>query len=82
MVALRVRISVCVRDPRPVDWSEGVRGRSAAAEEVAKLDVAGADDARRLGSSLPVSILLVAPVEALNVLFAAALGGGKMLARS
>ena len=49
-------------------------------EEVAALDDAGAGDARHLGSSHPVFILLVVPDEALDVLIAAARAGGKMLA--
>jgi hypothetical protein len=48
--------------------------------EVAAFDDAGAGDARHLGSSHPISMLLDAPDEALNVPIASARGGGKMLA--
>ena len=61
-------------------WPAGAREAATGAEEVAAFDDAGAGDARHLGSSHPVSILLVVPDEALDVLIAAARAGGKMLA--
>ena len=61
-------------------WPAGAREAATGAEEVAAFDDAGAGDARHLGSSHPVFILLVVPDEALDVLIAAARAGGKMLA--
>ena len=61
-------------------WPAGAREAATGAEEVAAFDDAGAGDARHLGSSHPISMLLDAPDEALNVPIASARGGGKMLA--